>query len=208
MKLSKPKVPSDLCYLEDQYKDKYMHDMKICQEYAMLNRITICGNILNEILGKCSFTFVDEKTMDVDRARKANVSKTIPYFQTIHNYINFEDNIVRKGAISAYKGEKVIIPMNMRDGSLIAIGKGNEEWLNSAPHGAGRVMSRSRAKQSVDMQEYVKSMEGIYSTSVNESTIDESPMVYKPIEEILENIKDTVDVIKIIKPVYSFKASN
>lgn len=203
-----PDLPKDLCYLTGEYREQYLHDMKICQEYAMLNRITICGNILNEILGKCSFTLVDEKTIDVDKAKKANASRTILYFQTIHNYINFEDNIVRKGAISAYKNEKVIIPINMRDGSIIAIGKGNEDWLNSAPHGAGRIMSRSKAKQNVDMQEYIKSMEGIYSTSINEDTIDESPMVYKPIDEILENIKDTVDVIKIIKPIYSFKASN
>ena len=131
----------------------------------------------------------------------------IEKFETIHNYLNFEDNIIRKGAVSAKKGEKLIIPINMRDGSLICIGKGNEDWNNSAPHGAGRIMSRSKAKELVDMEEYKQSMKDIYTTSVSESTIDEAPMVYKPLEEIESNIKDTVDIIERIKPIYNFKAN-
>ncbi|MBN3367023.1 hypothetical protein CF084_14720 [Clostridium botulinum] len=129
------------------------------------------------------------------------------HFETVHNYINFKDNIIRKGSISAYKNEKILIPINMRDGSILAVGKGNKEWNYSAPHGAGRLMSRNKAKELVSMEEYKKSMEGIYSTSVNQDTIDESPMVYKNIEEIIENIKETVDIIDIIKPIYNFKAS-
>ena len=128
-------------------------------------------------------------------------------FETIHNYICFEDNIVRKGAIRANKGERVIIPMNMRDGSLICIGKGNEDWNNSAPHGAGRIMSRIKAKETYSLDEFKKSMQGIFSTSVSEKTIDEAPFVYKPMNEIIDNIQDTVEVQKIIKPIYNFKAN-
>ena len=128
-------------------------------------------------------------------------------FTTCHNYIDLDHMILRKGAISAQKGERLIIPMNMRDGSIIGIGKGNPDWNYSAPHGAGRIMSRSKAKATVDLKEFEKSMEGIWTSSVNKNTIDESPMVYKPIEEIVENIKDTVIIEKIIKPVYNFKAN-
>ena len=129
-------------------------------------------------------------------------------FETIHNYISFEDNIVRKGAISAHKGEKVIIPINMRDGSIIAIGKGNNDWNQSAPHGAGRIMSRMKAKNIFQLEDFVKSMEGIYTTSISEETIDEAPFVYKPIQEIIDNIQDTVEILKIIKPIYNFKSKN
>ena len=129
------------------------------------------------------------------------------YFECIHNYIDHDSNIVRKGAISAKYGEKVLIPINMRDGCIIGTGKGNEDWNCSAPHGAGRVMSRTKAKELVSLEEFEKSMDGIYTTSVNQSTIDESPMAYKTLDEIVENIKDTVDVLAIIKPVYNFKAS-
>jgi tRNA-splicing ligase RtcB (3'-phosphate/5'-hydroxy nucleic acid ligase) len=128
------------------------------------------------------------------------------YYTTIHNYINFKDNIIRKGSVSAYEGEKLLIPINMRDGSLICVGKGNEDWNYSAPHGAGRLMSRTKAKEKINYEEFKKSMEGIYSTSITESTIDEAPMVYKPMEEIVENIKDSVEIIGIIKPIYNFKA--
>ena len=127
-------------------------------------------------------------------------------FQTIHNYIDTKNLILRKGSVSARDGEKLIIPINMRDGSLICVGKGNPDWNYSAPHGAGRILSRSEAKDTVGIDEFRESMKGIYSSSVTESTIDESPMVYKPMEEIMENIKDTVDVVKVIKPVYNFKA--
>lgn len=193
MKLEKPKIPNELCYLTDNYKNDYLHDMKICQEYAILNRETIAKNIINNVINP----MIEEKL---------NYNE-IDKFQTVHNYINFEDNIIRKGAISAYKGEKVIIPMNMRDGSLICVGKGNPEWNYSAPHGAGRIMSRGKAKENINMEEYVNSMKYIYTTSVNQSTIDEAPMVYKPMQEIIDNIKDTVNIVKIIKPIYNFKAS-
>ena len=180
----KTKLPKELCYLEGKDREDYLHDMKLCQEFAVLNRDYIAYKICKELNILC-----------------------IDYFHTIHNYIDFEDNIVRKGSISARKGEKVIIPMNMRDGCIIGIGKGNEDWNYSAPHGAGRIMSRNIARQTLNMQDYKNSMNGIYTTSVNEETIDEAPMVYKPMEEIIEHIKDTVEVEKIIKPIYNFKAS-
>ena len=185
-------MPNDLCYLEGQYKDNYLHDMKICQEYAVLNRETMAKNIIEKVINP----------MLKDKLILNNLEQ----FQTIHNYLNFEDNIIRKGAVSANKGEKLIIPINMRDGSLICIGKGNKDWNNSAPHGAGRIMSRSKAKKLVNINEYKNSMNGIYTTSVSESTIDEAPMVYKPLKEIEENIKDTVDIVERIKPIYNFKA--
>ena len=181
-----PAFNRDLCYLTGEYRDKYLHDMNICQQYAELNRQTIANIILGKTLNK---TVDDFST-----------------FHTTHNYINFKDNIIRKGSISAYQGEKVIIPINMRDGSIIAIGKGNPEWNYSAPHGAGRVMSRKQALEHLSMAEYKKSMEGIYTTSVNQSTLDEAPMAYKPIEDIVNNIGGTVEVIEIIKPLYNFKA--
>ena len=128
-------------------------------------------------------------------------------FETVHNYISFEDNIVRKGAISAKLGEKVLIPMNMRDGCIIAIGKGNDEWNQSSPHGAGRIMSRIKAKKIFKLEDFKDSMKDIYTTSVSQETLDEAPFVYKPMQEIIDNIGDTVDIIKIIKPIYNFKAS-
>ena len=128
-------------------------------------------------------------------------------FTTIHNYIDLDSMILRKGAISARKGERVLIPINMRDGSLICIGKGNEDWNYSAPHGAGRIMSRREAKKAISLEEYEKTMEGIYSTTVNRSTLDECALAYKPMDEIIGNIRDTVEIIEIIKPVYNFKAA-
>lgn len=181
-----PNYPKALCYLTGEYRDKYLHDMKICQEYASLNREMMADIILRELLGKGLNEF--------------------SYFETIHNFINFKDNIIRKGAISAYEGEKVLIPINMRDGSIIAIGKGNPEWNYSAPHGAGRLMSRNIAKGAVTLDEFKNTMKGIYSTSINEYTLDESPFAYKPIEEILNNITETAEIIDIIKPIYNFKA--
>ena len=178
-------IPKELCFLHDTYRTEYLVDMVICQEFASLNRATIAESILDEMKWNC-----------------------IGGFETIHNYIDLESNIVRKGAISAKDKEKLLIPINMRDGCIIGYGKGNEDWNCSAPHGAGRIMSRSKAKETVSLEEFEKSMDGIYTTSVNESTIDESPMVYKPMDEIVENIKDTVDIYKIIKPVYNFKASD
>ena len=183
-----PNIPKDLCYLEGKYREDYLHDMRICQKFAYINRVMIAQIICNHMGWG-----VDADMPD--------------YFECIHNYIDHDSNIVRKGAISAKYGEKVLIPINMRDGCIIGTGKGNEDWNCSAPHGAGRVMSRTKAKELVSLEEFEKSMDGIYTTSVNQSTIDESPMAYKTLNEIVENIKDTVDVLTIIKPVYNFKAS-
>ena len=179
------KIPKELCYLTDEYREKYLHDMKICQEYAILNRKVISDIILE----KMNWKSLDE-------------------FESIHNYLDFKTNIIRKGSISAQKDELLIIPINMRDGCIIGKGKGNEDWNYSAPHGAGRLMSRSKAKEIINLSEFEESMKGIYTTSVNQSTIDESPMVYKSMNEIIENIKDTVDILKIIKPIYNFKAND
>ena len=183
-----PNIPKDLCYLEGKYREDYLHDMRICQKFAYMNRVMIAQIICNHMGWG-----VDADMPD--------------YFECIHNYIDHDSNIVRKGAISAKLGEKVLIPINMRDGCIIGTGKGNEDWNQSAPHGAGRVMSRTKAKELVSLEEFEKAMDGIYTTSVNQSTIDESPMAYKTLDEIVENIKDTVDVLAIIKPVYNFKAS-
>ena len=184
LEVNKNNIPYDLAYLEGEQRDAYLHDMRICQEFAVLNRYTIARRI------------ADYMGWNIDN-----------YFESVHNYISFEDNIVRKGAISAKKGEKVIIPINMRDGCIIGIGKGNEDWNNSAPHGAGRVMSRSEAMKMINLDDYKKSMENIYTTSVTENTKDEAPFAYKSIKEILEHIIPTVEVVTVIKPVYNFKAS-
>lgn len=180
----KTKLPKDLCYLEGDLRKQYLHDMKVCQAFAKHNRKYIASIILEKM-----------NIIEIDN------------FQCIHNYIDFEDNIVRKGAISARKGEKVLIPMNMRDGCIIGVGKGNDDWNQSAPHGAGRIMSRIKAKETFSIDEYKESMKDIYTTSVNENTIDEAPMVYKPMQEIIDCIGDTVEIIKIIKPIYNFKAN-
>jgi len=175
----------DLCYLKGLDMQDYLHDMKICQEYAVINRNTIAKLILEHF---------DAKMKDLDN------------FTTVHNYINFDDDIMRKGAVSAQKFETLIIPMNMRDGSLICVGKGNADWNFSAPHGAGRIMSRGQAKRTISLDDYEESMEGIYTTCVNQGTLDESPMAYKPMDEIISNIGDTVEIVDVIKPIYNFKA--
>lgn len=180
------KLPKDLCYLEGKLREDYLHDMEICQQFATINRETIAGEII---------------------ARMGLMLCVENHFHTVHNYISFIDNIIRKGAISARKGEKVLIPMNMRDGCIIGVGKGNDDWNQSAPHGAGRIMSRIKAKETFSIDEYKESMKDIYTTSVNENTIDEAPMVYKPMQEIIDCIGDTVEIIKIIKPIYNFKAN-
>ena len=183
LKAAHKAVPDDLCYLEGAHREAYLHDMCICQEYAVKNREEIARRILG-------FLKVDP----------------VEVFHTVHNYIDFEDNIIRKGAIRCNKGEKVIIPLNMSSGSIIGIGKGNVDWNCSGPHGAGRLMSRKKAKESVSMDDFKHSMEGIFTTSVNESTLDESPMAYKPAEEIIELVKDTIDIVEVIRPIYNFKA--
>ena len=206
-KQNKPNLPNELCYLTGKYRERYLHDMKICQSYASLNRRHIAIQILKKY-----FDIKEDETF-----RLALVGDVVTCdlkqwefrgFETIHNYISFEDNIVRKGAIRANKGERVIIPINMRDGSIIAVGKGNEDWNSSAPHGAGRLMSRHKAKEIFKLEEFKESMKNIYSTSVVEDTIDEAPFAYKPMQEIIDNIQDTAEIEKIIKPIYNFKAKN
>lgn len=184
-KLKKPIADKELAHLSGDYFRSYLNDMEIVQRFAILNRKTIAAIIIKE--------------MGFQEGSR---------FETIHNYIDFKRMILRKGAVSAELGEKLLIPINMRDGSLICIGKGNEDWNYSAPHGAGRLMSRSKAKEMLSMDEFVNSMNGIFTTSVSTSTIDEAPQAYKPIEEIRTTITDTVEIIDTIKPIYNFKASN
>lgn len=176
--------PEDLMCCEGQWAKDYLHDMAITQEYSILNRKIIA----EEIVTHMGWHVVES-------------------FTTMHNYIDIENGIMRKGAVSAQKGEKLLIPINMRDGSLLCIGKGNPDWNYSAPHGAGRLMSRSQAKETFTVEEYQKQMEGIYTTSVSQATLDECPMTYKPIESIMDNIEDTAEVVDILKPIYNFKAS-
>lgn len=212
-KQNKPELPNELCYLTGEYRENYLHDMKICQIFASDNRICIAKQILCNYFelpyyqGYNSVRLRPEPTPNTFYTQDM-VDKDFYYFETIHNYISFEDNIVRKGAIRANKGERVIIPINMRDGSIIAVGKGNADWNNSAPHGAGRLMSRKKAKETFKLEEFKKSMADVYSTSVLKETIDEAPFAYKPMQEIIKNIQDTVEIEKIIKPIYNFKAKN
>lgn len=178
-------MPADLCYLYGQYLEDYLHDVQICQRFAERSR----KKMADIILERTGMSGADA-------------------FHTVHNYINTDEMILRKGAIAAHKDELVLIPINMRDGSVLARGKGNPDWNYSAPHGAGRIMSRSVAKNTLDMETYRKSMEGIYSTSVNSATLDEAPMAYKALEDIIDVIRESVDVIDILKPVYNFKATD
>ena len=186
LKAQKPKIPNELCYLEGEDRENYLHDMRICQWFAEFNRFCIADNILCFLLSN-------------------NDIHPVGSFTTMHNYID-DNNIVRKGAISAQKGEKLLIPINMRDGCILGVGKGNEDWNCSAPHGAGRLMSRSKAKETLTMEEYQNTMNGIYSTSICNETLDEAPQAYKPLEEITSLIEPTVDIISILKPIYNFKA--
>lgn len=181
---SLPSLPDDLCYLEGDSREQYLHDMRLCQRWAVLNRKLISILLLKFLHG----------------------AEVVEEFESIHNYIS-DDNIIRKGSISAASGERCIIPLNMRDGSLICTGKGNPDWNCSAPHGAGRALSRSQAYEKITMADFEESMRGIYSESVNDFTRDESPMVYKPAEEIIANIGDTVSIDRIIRPIFNFKAS-
>lgn len=176
-------IPKDLAYVEGPLFEDYIHDMEIVQRFAQLNRKAMVDIILSGM----ALTAAEE-------------------FTTIHNYIDTRSMILRKGAVSARKGEKLLIPINMRDGSLICLGKGNESWNNSAPHGAGRLLSRKDAFDSLSMEEYQAQMEGIFSTCVSRSTLDESPMAYKPMDELIRNIEPTVEILQRIRPVYNFKS--
>lgn len=177
-------VPKNLSYLRGESMEGYLHDMAIVQQFAVMNRAAMLDVIVKEM----GFKVVEK-------------------FETIHNYIDLKNMILRKGSISAQEGERVIIPMNMRDGSLICVGKGNPDWNYSAPHGAGRLMTRADAKSTISMKDYKEAMKGIFTSCVSSATIDESPMAYKPMEEIIANVQDTVSIEKIIKPVYNFKAA-
>lgn len=179
----KPALPEDLCYLYGTYLQDYLHDVEICQRFAKRSR-----ELMAEVLLQCTGM------------------TALSAFHTIHNYIDTDEMILRKGAIAAHAGELVLIPINMRDGSVLARGRGNPEWNYSAPHGAGRLMSRTRARATLDLESYQKAMEGIYSTSVNEATLDEAPMAYKSLADILDVIRESVDVLEILKPIYNFKA--
>ncbi len=178
-------MPEDLCYLSGQYLEDYLHDVEICQRFAKRNREKMA-----EIL--------------LDKSGLAGGEA----FHTIHNYIDTDEMILRKGSIAAHKGEKVLIPINMRDGSVLAIGKGNSEWNYSAPHGAGRIMSRTAAKNNLSMEEYKESMKGVFTSSVCEATIDEAPMAYKSLDDIIDVIKESVEIVDVMKPIYNFKAKD
>ena len=180
----KTSMPEDLCYVYGEHLERYLHDVELCQEFARCSRERMAKILL-------------------ERAGLTGGEA----FHTIHNYIDTKEMILRKGAIAAHKGEKVLIPLNMRDGSILAVGKGNEEWNFSAPHGAGRTMSRMQAKATLDMEEYRASMEGVYTTSINDDTLDEAPMAYKSADDILDVIGETAEVIEHMKPVYNFKAA-
>ena len=184
-KAKEPSLPKDLCYLYGSFMEDYLHDVDICQKFAERNR----EKMAEIIIEKCGFTAIET-------------------FQTIHNYIDVNEMIIRKGSVSAKAGERLLIPINMRDGSLICIGKGNEDWNFSAPHGAGRLMSRTTAFERLTMAEYEQQMAGIYSTCVVPDTLDESPMAYKSIDEIVGNIGPTAEIICRIKPIYNFKAAD
>ena len=177
-------IPEDLCYLYGTYLEDYLHDVEICQRFARRNR----EKMAQILLERCGIGYTDA-------------------FHTIHNYIDTKERILRKGAVAAHKGERILIPINMRDGSVLAAGRGNPDWNYSAPHGAGRIMSRKKARQELDMEEYRRTMQGIYTTSVSESTIDEAPMAYKSIGEIIDVIRDSVDIVDIMKTIYNFKAN-
>ncbi|MBQ2866861.1 MAG: RtcB family protein [Firmicutes bacterium] len=184
-KAKEPTIPADLCYVYGEYLKDYLHDVDLCQKFAKRSRERMAEIIL-------------ERTG----------MKALSSFHTIHNYIDTDEMILRKGAIAAHDGELVLIPINMRDGSVLARGKGNAEWNYSAPHGAGRIMSRTKAKETLDLEAYKATMAGIYTTSVNEATLDEAPMAYKSLEDIIDVIEESVDVIEVLKPIYNFKASD
>lgn len=179
----KTDIPRELAYCEGALMEDYIHDMKIVQRFALLNRKAM----MDELIKGMKFKVEEE-------------------FTTVHNYIDTDDMILRKGAVSAKKGEKLLIPMNMRDGSLICVGKGNEDWNYSAPHGAGRLMSRTKAKNTYTVSEFKKQMKDVYTTSVNAGTLDECPMAYKGMEDIVKNIGETAEIVNVIRPIYNFKA--
>lgn len=186
-KISSPKIPRDLSYISGSLRKMYLNDMRIAQSYASLNRKTMARKIIKVLY-------------------KEDILDEMTYFETIHNYIDFKDNIIRKGAISANKNELIIIPINMQYGSILAVGKGNEDWNYSAPHGAGRIMSRREARKVLSLKTMKEKMKGIFSTSLSSRTLDESPEAYRPANEIIKHTKDTMEIISILKPIYNYKS--
>ncbi len=180
-------TPKELWYLRGEYRQMYLYDMRICQKFASLNRLTIADQIINHLTGGSLGEYGS--------------------FETVHNYVDHDSNIIRKGAVSAREGEKILIPINMRDGSIICVGKGNPDWNYSAPHVAGRLYSRTAAKEIFTIGEFEKEMNGIFTTSVSVDTIDECPMAYKTMDHIVDNISPTAEIKKVIMPLYNFKAS-
>ncbi len=200
-------IPEDLCYVYGSYLEDYLHDVDICQKFALRNRELIAEILLKRTgLTAALPTSAADATAAIGYATQTD--RRPLGFHTIHNYIDVNEMILRKGAIAAHAGEKVLIPINMRDGSILAVGKGNPEWNFSAPHGAGRVMSRTKAKETLNLADYQEAMQGIYTTSVNEATLDEAPFAYKSLEDILEVIQESVEILDILKPIYNFKASD
>lgn len=200
-------IPAALCYLQGEDMEDYLNDMEICQHWARENRLLIASTILagymDAVPRLTTVTNEEDKIIYVIGKRE---TVELPFFETIHNYVDFRTNIVRKGAISADWGEKVLIPLNMRDGCIVGIGKGNVDWNCSAPHGAGRLMSRSDARKKLALEDFEESMRGIDTFSVCENTIDEAPAAYKDAQSIIEKIEPTVQIFDIIKPLYNFKA--
>ncbi|HEC42915.1 MAG TPA: RtcB family protein [Bacteroides sp.] len=201
-------IPKHFAYLDGESGKNYLRDMKVAQEYARLNRKEMTRRILKHLgILKKPDTIIQQGTATLQSAATyLRPDQPGDQFETVHNYINFNDNIVRKGAVSAQKGERIIIPFNMRDGSLIARGKGNAEWNFSAPHGAGRRLSRNQARKQLDMEDFRKAMKNVWTSTVSPKTLDEAPKAYKPKGELMQYIGDTVDIEETLKPVYNFKA--
>jgi len=198
-------VPRDLKYLDSRYVSEYLEDMKACQSFATLNRLFMILRIAHHL--NLDLSHIKRGiSLALDGRPLHLLGKNSPLWQSVHNYFNFEDHILRKGAVSAHEGEKLIIPFNMRDGSIIAKGKGNSDWNFSAPHGAGRVLSRNKARKLLNMDEFKESMRGIYTSSVSPRTLDEAPKAYKPKGEIIALMEPCVEVIEELIPIYNFKA--
>lgn len=206
-----PGLPNDICYLEGKSMQDYIDDIQVCKMFANMSRRYMMQKIIEFIFSDYgmkdnSNTYV-ESDCSISGYDDSEINVRFESFETLHNYVDTDAKIIRKGAIRALEDERVLIPINMRDGSLICVGKGNTDWNNSAPHGAGRLLSRSEAKELIKLKDYEESMKGIYTSSVNDSTIDESPFVYKSIDTIMKDIKDTVEIEKRITPIYNCKAS-
>lgn len=205
-------LPKDVCYLEGKSMEEYIDDIKVCKKLANMSRRYMAQKIIKYIFSDYGRKENSNAYIEIDCLTSGyddnEVDVRFESFETLHNYVDTESKIIRKGAIRALKDEIVLIPINMRDGSLICKGKGNEDWNNSAPHGAGRLLSRGEAKEKIKVEDFKATMKDVFSTTINESTLDESPFAYKPIEIIMEDIKDSVEILKVIKPIYNCKAGD